>query len=78
MNIIKSKCDIVIHNSRKVQPYFLWKPCFQHHSLMILIRENLLSLKAFLSAPKPNDPQVVVMVEQYLRDNEEFVSIARY
>ena len=78
MNIIKLEGDIVIRNSRKVQPYFIWKPFFLHHSLMILIRENLLSLKAFLSAPEPNDPRVVVMVEQYLRDNEEFVSIAYY
>ena len=45
---------------------------------MILIRETLLSLKALISAPKPNDPQDVVMVEQYLKDNEEFVTTACY
>ena len=75
---MKSKGDIVIHNSREEKPYFIWNPLFQHESLMILRRETLLSLKALLSAPKPNDPQDVVMVEQYLKDNEEFVSIAHY
>ena len=45
---------------------------------MILRRETLLSLKALISTPKPNDPQDVVMVEQYLKDNEKFVSTARY
>ena len=35
-------------------------------------------MKAFLSTPKPNDPHDVLMVEQYLRDNEEFVSTACY
>ncbi|XP_027124939.2 ubiquitin-conjugating enzyme E2 27 [Coffea arabica] len=44
----------------------------------LTIKTALLSLQALLSAPAPDDPQDAVVAQQYIKDQNTFISTARY
>lgn len=44
----------------------------------LTIKTALLSLQALLSAPEPDDPQDAVVAQQYIKEQNTFISTARY
>lgn len=44
----------------------------------LTLKTALLSLQALLSAPEPDDPQDAVVAQQYIKEQNTFISTARY